>query len=404
MKNISTLVLLALALVCFSCGGKKTTDQLSEAEVEAEVPQFPQIVPFETGIETEREILLSQIADSVQYIPLETNNNCLIKSINTGAVIRTKKYWFLPWVETLFQFTAEGKFVRKIGSKGGGPGQYTWVQQANVNEEKGLVFMLTTSKKINVYDMETGKFLYDMKIPSIETGSFGMLNDSVAATFIPNSNGMRAERVFLSGAKGDTLNTFYRTDLFQVPSGTSWMMSGLSDRYLFRYEDMVCYKEYTNDTLFVITEKELHPRYIINLGKYSIPMECRMEACDGDWKKYESVAAPYIRNQVIETEPYLFMPYNYWAGEKARQRQMALYDKKQKECFKVAGGYIINDLSGGLPLRPVTSLDSHTLLYVWEVEDIMKEAEKNPAVLENELLKGVGEDDNPVLMVVHLKK
>ena len=82
-------------------------------------------------------------------------------------------------------------------------------------------------------------------------------------------------------------------------------MSGI-DRYMFRYKDLICYKEFYNDTLFVVTEKELQPRYVFDLGKYSIPIDCRMEACDGDWKTYNTVAAPYIRNQVIETD-YCFL-------------------------------------------------------------------------------------------------
>lgn len=110
------------------------------------------------------------------------------------------------------------------------------------------------------------------------------------------------------------------------------MMSGI-DRYMFRYKDLICYKEFYNDTLFVVTEKELQPRYIFDLGKYSIPIDCRMEACDGDWKTYNTIAAPYIRNQVIETDSLLFMPYNYWAGEKQRERHMVLYDKKQRNVF-----------------------------------------------------------------------
>ena len=104
---------------------------------------------------------------------------------------------------------------------------------------------------------------------------------------------------------------------------------------------------------------------------------------------------------MIETDSLLFMPYNYWAGEKTRH--MVLYDKKAKECFSIPGGYIKNDFPGALPLRPATSLDKNLLLSVWEVEEIMKEAEKNPAVLDHPQLKKLTEDDNPVLMLVYLK-
>ena len=44
-----------------------------------------------------------------------------------------------------------------------------------------------------------------------------------------------------------------------------------------------------------------------------------------------------------------FQPYSNWAGEKAQEKQMAIYDKKAKNCFKVSTGHIKNDLTPGLP-------------------------------------------------------
>ena len=395
------LFLFCIVFFLAACGGQKVKEQV--AEVAPAEPEYPVHVPFETGMSAERKIKLSDIADSVCYIPLETNNKCLIKSIMSGGVMKTGKYWFLPWVEDLFQYTADGKFLRKIGSKGGGPGQFNYIQKVDVNEDTGLIFMLTTTQKINVYDMETGKFLYDIKIPSLETQQFAMLNDTTVATFMPNSNGHQKERLYISNQKGDILNTFYRSDLLENRSGTRWMMTSNSDRYLFRYKGLNCYKEYYNDTLFVVTESKLEPRYIIDLGKYSLPIDCRMETCDGDWKTYNTVAAPYIRTQLIETDSLLFMPYNYWAGDKQRERHIMLYDKRTEACFYVPGGYIENDFAGALPLRPVASLEKNILLSVWEADEVMEEAEKNPAVLEHPQLKRLKEDDNPVLMVVYLK-
>lgn len=79
MRQKSLLLLLPFLLL--SCGGKKNSGQLSDTAVQIVKPEFPQIVPFETGIETEQEILLSEIADSIRYIPLETNNKCLIRGL-----------------------------------------------------------------------------------------------------------------------------------------------------------------------------------------------------------------------------------------------------------------------------------------------------------------------------------
>ena len=95
MRQKSLLLLLPFLLL--SCGGKKNSGQLSDTAVQIVKPEFPQIVPFETGIETEQEILLSEIADSIRYIPLETNNKCLIRGLKGSNIIRTKEYFFLPW-------------------------------------------------------------------------------------------------------------------------------------------------------------------------------------------------------------------------------------------------------------------------------------------------------------------
>ena len=74
--------------------------------------------------------------------------------------------------------------------------------------------MLTTSGKINVYEMETGKFLYDIKIPDKETAQFAMLNDTLVATFMLNSSGQQKERIYISSQKENILNTFYRCLLY----------------------------------------------------------------------------------------------------------------------------------------------------------------------------------------------
>lgn len=393
------LLFILFSFLLASCGQKASNNQ----EAEVKEPEYPQVVPFETGIETEKEVLLSQIATSVEYVPLETNDNCLIKRLNSGKVFKTDKYWIVSFVTTLYQFTTDGKFVRTFGRKGGGPGEYNWVHDFDVDEANGRVYLMDTNGKIYVYEMETGKYCYDIKAPSLEAGGFAMLSDSTVATFLPNSNGMQKEEMYISGLKGDTLNTFYRNEFFDVKPGMRYSMSWDTDREIFRFDGNVCYKEYNTDTVFVVTEKGLQPRYIIQLGKYHLPSDKRMEACDGDMKKFYSVAAPYIRNQAIETAPYLFMPYTSWAPERNFKSKMVVYDKTEKSCYAVAGGQIKNDMSGGMPFVPTTSVDTHTVVSILEASDLYEEAETNPRVFENNVLKSVKVEDNPVLMVVRLK-
>ena len=72
-------------------------------------------------------------------------------------------------------------------------------------------------------------------------------------------------------------------------------------------------------------------------------------------------------------------------------------------CYKVKGGYIRNDLAPGLPMRPSTIVNDNTLICIWNAETIIEMAEKDPSIFENPQLKGLKEDDNPMLMTVTLK-
>ena len=78
--------LLSVVVFLSACAGKNV-EQPVTVEFEPVESEYPITIPFEAGVGVEREIKLSDIADSVQYVPLETNDKCLIDFINSGKVV-----------------------------------------------------------------------------------------------------------------------------------------------------------------------------------------------------------------------------------------------------------------------------------------------------------------------------
>ena len=112
-----------------------------------------------------------------------------------------------------------------------------------------------------------------------------------------------------------------------------------------------------------------------------------------------------MRYAVLETENYLFLPYANWAGSERNSPKMAMYDKRTGECYRVKDDFIKDDLSNGMYVYyPHCAFDEHTLVLSFLAGQIYHEAEKNPELLNHPQLKGLKEDDNPVLMIVHLKR
>lgn len=181
------------------------------------------------------------------------------------------------------------------------------------------------------------------------------------------------------------------------------MIGSPNDRYIYRSGSNICYRENYNDTIFTVTKQMLIPRYIINLGKYHLPLEYRFEVL-GDEKKFADMAANYLAIHPIETKDYLFISYEGWNDDKESMGKLVIYDKRNGECYRVAGGRLKDDMNHFFDFRPMVALDDHTLLKVFPAEIILKYAKKNPSIFEHESLKSLGEDDNPVLMIVTLKK
>ena len=404
MKTKFYPILLCAAL-CACGGGNKQQASATDEKVteEKSAVQYPIHIPFEEGMEVEREVKLSEIADSVEYIRLETTDNGLVKYFKASLMRRTSKYYIFGEMQNVIQFTRNGKFVRNIGRRGQGPGEYNYIRQVDVDEKTGKVYIYS-NRRIHVYDLETGKYLQTIKPGHPETLSILMQNDSTIIGYVDNSYGQQKTKAYISNLNGEILHEYTRHDLFEVKGG-AYMVGGAQDFYLSQYHDMINLKEYENDTVYTITPEGLQKRYIIDTGKYGIKQEHTFAALHGNEAAYNRLAAEYLRYAVLETENYLFLPYANWAGSERNSPKMAMYDKRTGECYRVKDDFIKDDLSNGMYVYyPHCAFDEHTLVLSFLAGQIYHEAEKNPELLNHPQLKGLKEDDNPVLMIVHLKR
>jgi len=406
MKKFHTLWL--CAFLCTYGGYAKQQLYVTDKKVteEKENAQYPIHIPFEKGMEIEREVKLSDIAESVEYLRLETTDEGLVKYFMPSMMHRTSKYYIFGETGNVMQFTRDGKFVRNIGRQGQGPGEYNLIMQVDVDEKAGKVYVLSTGKRFNVYDLETGKFLQSGKMTQGQLSSFLMQDDSTMVAYKDNGNGQQKTLAYIATLSGNVMHEYPRHELFEVERG-AYMVGSQHDFRLSRFHGMTNLKEYENDTVFTVTPKGLKKRYIIDTGKYGIKLEHTYPALNGDEEAFNRLAAEYLRYAVLETEHYLFFPYTHWAGPKKNRPRMAMYDKRTGECYRVKSDLIEDDLTGGLYVYfPHCAFDEHTLVLAFEAEQIHRVAERNPdlKLLSHPQLKGLDEGDNPVLMIVHLKR
>ena len=123
---------------------------------------------------------ISTIIEDVSYIPIETHSDGLFNSERvTKLMIADEKILILERVGTgaLLMFDMNGRFERRIGERGQGPGEYTMIM-AFTADDNYLYILDAPRKSVLIYDysgnyireLNTRKHPYDIAV--LDNGDF----------------------------------------------------------------------------------------------------------------------------------------------------------------------------------------------------------------------------------------
>ena len=115
----------------------------------------------------EPHILYSAFFKKPKIILLETNDDCLIGLVTTLQVYEGYIYILEHYfAKSLFVFNMDGCFIRKIGSLGNGPGEYTQPLDFTLDTENGFIFLADRGSRIHKYQLD-GTFVQTIS-PNLE--------------------------------------------------------------------------------------------------------------------------------------------------------------------------------------------------------------------------------------------
>ncbi|MDR0995723.1 MAG: 6-bladed beta-propeller [Tannerella sp.] len=341
-------------------------------------------IPMDKAVGKIQPLSLSRIAASVEYVPLETNDSSLVPSRRLCDIQAADDYFFLNCRRSLLEFSRKGKFIRQIGRQGKGPGEFVALGSILADGQRQALYMLNGSKVL-VYSFD-GTFKKEINLDTKEMPcQLSLFKGETLAVYVNNFSGQEANRLLLFDRDGHLLKQFPQYERFQM----SGMQIFYNNRYIYPFQGNTYMKEDYNDTVFQVTADKLLPHYLLQLGKYQMPLG---KLAGGD----------FLRPLVMETTHYVFLPYTKWQATKDDKPGLCLYDKPSGKCFEVEGGRIKNDLEAdGLPFKLTTTIDDNTLLGVWNAADIADYVTEHPALKAR--WGNISPEANPVLMIVHLK-
>lgn len=155
MKNIYVVLTIVISLFsCFSC--KRQESKLILTDLNK--------ICIDPDTCRESFDMSTILSDSVDIIPLETNDNCLIGTIKKLRF--TEDYIFISDAVTqqVLMFNRDGSFVQSIGKIGGGSHEYYQLGTFNINGDS-IFIQDIASRKYIVFDYHKREYKEDIKYP-----------------------------------------------------------------------------------------------------------------------------------------------------------------------------------------------------------------------------------------------
>jgi hypothetical protein len=109
------------------------------------------------------KVSLFDYFDSIELIPLETSDEILIMGIPKIIVHQDKYYAFDIQQNIIFVFDQTGKYLYRIDKKGQGSGEYTFINDFNVNPFSGNLELLEPYGRVLIYDL-SGNYIETKRV------------------------------------------------------------------------------------------------------------------------------------------------------------------------------------------------------------------------------------------------
>ena len=387
------------------------SDQISEMEqkILSSEPEITKI-NIDPDSKNQSSLALNDIIESIEYIPLETKDECVIGTIHKDIFFEISDNYLLVKCSNagrIYLFNRKGRFIAQIGDIGEGPGEYLRTTDPYFidEENKQVVLFAIHPDRYIYYDM-TGKHVKTVhsenKDISERTGgtAISLFNEGLLL-MIPNIGDVPFSYTILD----DNFNTiaqhvkplqYTRNPNFIASTGSSFSYYVYGNKMHVRNNNL-------NDTLyFFANSQRIIPKFTINSGIYEVTTDMLTD---------ENFFKRSFLNMISahESKDHLFIRYAF-----KRKLNYCYYDKNQQKLFHFESETgISNDFDGGLDFWPQQQYND--LLYTFydaylfeeNAEKLNKRQPKGPkgAI---DFMKGfsgkIDPENNPVLVIAKLKK
>ena len=415
-----------ILLFCISLMGCHTGNN----SVKSNGDEIIRTIHLTEAIGKTRQVFLSEIADSISFIVLDTDHNSLLGNfLNfnfTNNHIFSNNYCF-DW---------QGMFIGKTGRRGQGP-----------CEEPGQIITKVIFKDNHFYTIATKLIEYDslMQCTGKERSLYRLDGDRPVdfnhISMINISSAANAKENILLYAYPDSV--FFMDTAFNIISSRQALYPTLSSlkfvnplggqytKYVTNYGNQTLFYNFFNDTVYYAESDHLTPAWIVELSDHrrvpddllyrgdELLSEASIAWQSGNLDHSELVRLTdnkAIVMAVYETSRTVFLVWNEMVqfyeirNKKGPIPRIAFFDKQTGKTESTGENGFVDDLLDTGTYLPMWGAYNDVLIksmWPYELHGYMDECTRSGRKINPRLLdfaQKVSPEDNPVLIVAHLKK
>ena len=394
--------LLYILLVYCSCGRSKqsiaTDISQSEPFTEGGYVYYPvkdNRIPVD--LDKSQPASLFDYFKQIELIPLETNDDVLIGRPVTKVIYHQNKYYILDEQQYIVHvFDDTGKFIFRIGKRGQGPEEYSYVYDFLINPFSGLIDLLDPVGFIVSYDL-SGRFV--KKSDLITNSELQSINKFVAIT--------EKIYVFFPFAASFCI-TYYDMEGMKILFQTYENYARNNRPKFNEYNNQWYFNHRYDNVTYMLGTDSLIESFTLDFGKHNYKLT--EEILPREVQQSLGLRGPEISAKLRELEEKY--AYKIWGIVQNNQFVIAriettnqkfvylFYDKSTHESK------VINRFNESVDLLPITATNEYMLSHCYHEEldkyvseGMLDEADRQKFVN----LMNAKEEENPVIVKYYFK-
>ena len=313
-------------------------------------------------------IPISSLFKKVEFVPLETTDDCLIGEIDK-LVIHNNKFFILDeMTSSLFIFSNKGEFIHKICQVGNGPNEYTELNNFFINKDNNNLILHGNSKLL-FFDLDTYK---QTKIENLS------LNTQIAYfddTFIHFLNNGIWNGNYNIVAKRNGQTVYQHLLISKENVGYTYSNDFPFSQPMQNNE--VFFAEIFNNTIYLLNKDSMIVKYYIDFGRDALPK-----------RFFESIPIEE-RSKRILNSGYCYFLSNYYRNEKLFRfnfthgnKELSYYNFFDRREELIFNGFTDDYYLGVAPFRELF-VDSTFIVSFHDVNEFINGIQYHNKILEN---------------------